>query len=116
MKKILFIACLFVGLMAQAQDQKPTYKVVGDMVKATYYHEDGAVFRQGFFKDGKLTGQWTEFDQKGNKVAIGYYKKGKKVGTWFQWKGNTLRQINYDNNTIASVSTWREDTKVAVNK
>ena len=68
------------------------------------------------YKDTEAVGNFTVFNLKGNKVAIGYYKKGKKVGTWFQWKGNTLRQINYDNNTIASVSTWREDTKVAVNR
>ena len=116
MKKILVIACLFIASMMQAQEKAPTYEAVGDQVKATYYYEDGSVFRQGFFKDQKLTGLWTQFDQKGNKVMVGHYKAGKKVGTWFQWKGNVLRQINYDNNKIASVSNWREDTKVAVNK
>ena len=116
MKKMIFLACLFIGLVTQAQEKKPLYEAVGDLVKATYYYADGSVESQGFFKDRKLTGQWTKFDEKGNKIAIGYYKKGKKVGTWFQWKGNVLRQINYDNNKIASVSNWKEDTKVAVNE
>lgn len=116
MKKLVFIVCLLVATLMQAQDMKPTFEQVGDEVKATYYYEDGSIFRQGFFKDQKLSGKWTEFDQKGNKVTVGYYKKGNKVGTWFYWKGNTLRQVNYENNVIASVSTWREDTKVAVNK
>ncbi|MFD2567154.1 toxin-antitoxin system YwqK family antitoxin [Pseudotenacibaculum haliotis] len=116
MKKLLAIACLLAVSLVQAQDKEPTYEAVGDLVKATYYYEDGTVHKQGFFKDLKLTGQWTEFDKQGNKIAVGYYKGGKKVGTWFQWKKNILRQINYENNVIASVSTWKEDTKVAVNK
>lgn len=116
MKKIILVACLMIASIVQAQDVKPTYEEVGDQVKATYYHEDGTVFRQGFFKDQKLSGKWTEFDRKGNKVTVGYYKAGKKVGTWFHWRGNMLRQVNYENNVIASVNTWRQDTKVAVNK
>lgn len=116
MRKTLLIALLFAFAFGQAQEMKPSYEAVGDQVKATYYHADGTIHKQGFFKDQKLNGQWIEFDQKGNKVAIAYYKKGKKVGTWFQWKGSVLRQINYENNTVASVSTWREDTKVAVNR
>ena len=116
MKKIVFIACLFAFMATQAQDKKPSYEVAGDLVKATYYHEDGTVFRQGFFKDQKPTGQWTEFDQNGKKVTIGYYSEGKKVGTWFYWKGEILRQVNYKDNSIASVNTWRQDSKVAVNR
>tara|TARA_B100001059_G_C17520945_1_gene420739 strand:+ start:317 stop:667 length:351 start_codon:yes stop_codon:yes gene_type:complete len=116
MKKIVLTVCLFVAIAMQAQEMKSTFEKVGDQVKATYYYEDGSIFRQGFFKNQKLSGQWTEFDLKGNKVTVGYYKKGKKVGTWFHWKGNMLRQVNYENNTIASVNTWREDIRVAVNK
>jgi len=116
MKKIILVACLMIASIVQAQDVKPTYEEFGDLVKATYYHEDGTVFRQGFFKDQKLSGKWTEFDNKGNKVTIGYYKKGKKVGTWFYRKGSMLREVNYENNVVASVSTWKEDTKIAVNK
>lgn len=116
MKKLLAIICLLAVSFVQAQEKEPTYEAVGDLVKATYYFEDGSIHKQGFFKDKQLTGQWTQFDRKGNKVSIGYYKLGKKVGTWFQWKENKLRQVNYQNNTIASVSTWKEDTKLAVNK
>jgi antitoxin component YwqK of YwqJK toxin-antitoxin module len=116
MKKIVLAACFMIASIVQAQNVKPTYEEVGDLVKATYYHEDGTVFRQGFFKDQKLSGKWTEFDRKGNKVTVGYYQKGKKVGTWFHWRGDMLRQVNYENNSITSVNTWREDTKVAVNK
>lgn len=115
MKKLLFIACILsVGLM-QAQDKQPTYERSGDLVKATYYYEDGSIEKQGYFKNKKLTGEWTQFDKKGNKVAIGHYKDGKKVGKWFIWNKDLLTEINYENNVIASVNTWKQDTRVAVN-
>ncbi|MEQ6124924.1 nicotinic acid mononucleotide adenyltransferase [Pseudotenacibaculum sp. MALMAid0570] len=116
MRKVLAIACLFAVCLVQAQDNQPTYKAVGDLVEATYYFADGSVHKKGFFKNQKLTGKWTEFDQKGNRVAIGYYNEGKKVGTWVQWKNNKLRQISYDNNVVASVSAWEEDVKIAISK
>ncbi|MFY0629081.1 MAG: nicotinic acid mononucleotide adenyltransferase [Flavobacteriaceae bacterium] len=116
MKKLLAIAFLLSFSLVQAQDNQPKYEAVGDLVKATYYYADGTIHKQGFFKNKKLTGQWTQFDKEGNKVAVGYYKQGKKVGTWFQWKKHTLRQINYDNNVIASVNTWKQEGKVAKNE
>lgn len=115
MKKLLAIALLLSFSLVQAQEKEPRYEAVGDLVKATYYFADGSIHKQGFFKDKKLTGQWTEFDQKGNKVAVGFYKEGQKTGTWFQWNRNLLRQVNYENNVIASISHWKEDTGLAIN-
>ncbi|CAI8318128.1 MAG: Uncharacterised protein [Flavobacterium sp. SCGC AAA160-P02] len=116
MKVLLLFVLLFSFSMINAQEVKPSYELAGDQVKVTYYFEDGAIYKQGFFKDKKLSGKWLQFDQKGNKVASGFYKDGKKVGTWFQWTNNKLREINYDNNIIKSVSIWREDTKLALNR
>lgn len=116
MRKLLAIALLLSISLVQAQEKEPVYEVVGDLVKATYYFADGSIQKQGFFKDKKLTGQWTQFDHRGNKIAVGFYKEGKKVGTWFQWNENILRQINYENNTVASVNIYREDTKLASNE
>lgn len=117
MKKLLAFAFLLSLSIVQAQEKEPTYEAAGDLVKATYYFADGSIHKEGFFKNKKLTGQWTEFDQKGNKIATGFYKEGKKVGTWFQWKKDVLRQINYENNIVASVNIYKkEDTKLAVNK
>lgn len=116
MKKLLILVCILSVSLMQAQDNKqPTYEISGDLVKATYYYEDGSIEKQGYFKDKKLTGEWTQFDKKGNKIAIGHYKEGKKVGKWFMWSKDLLTEINYKNNTIASVNTWKQDTRVAIN-
>jgi len=116
MKKLLLLVCLFAISMMQAQDKKqPTYEIDGNLVKATYYHEDGAVEKQGYFKNKKLTGEWTQFDKKGNKITIGYYKNGKKVGKWCVWNNGLLTEINYKDNIIASVNTQKQKTSVAIN-
>lgn len=114
MKKLLTILFIFAIAVTSAQEKQPTYEVVNDMVKATYYYEDGKVKEQGFFKDKKLEGVWMRFNKEGKKTAIAHYKAGKKVGKWFLWNKNTLTEINYNNNTIASVNTWKQDTRVAV--
>ena len=56
MKKILTLIVLFVIANINAQEVEPTYEKAGDMVKATYYYQDGSIKEQGFFKDNiKLT-------------------------------------------------------------
>ena len=54
MKKILTLIVLFVIANINAQEVEPTYEKAGDMVKATYYYQDGSIKEQGFFKDKKL--------------------------------------------------------------
>lgn len=115
MKKFLAIMILSLTIGGYAQDHKPTFKAQGDLVKATYYYKDGAIKTQGFFKDKKLTGEWVRFDKEGNKVQLAYYKNGKKIGKWFVWTSNSLKEINYKSNTIASVNTWKPESKVAIN-
>lgn len=116
MKNLLFIALFSICFVGFSQDSQPTFKAEGNLVKATYYHEDGSVSIVGYFKDKQLTGEWSRFDAKGNKTHIAFYEAGKKVGKWFVWNNHTLKEINYNNNAIVSVHTWKSESKVAVNK
>tara|TARA_R110001592_G_scaffold79086_1_gene236919 strand:- start:1536 stop:1913 length:378 start_codon:yes stop_codon:yes gene_type:complete len=113
MKNIIAIFILSIATLGYAQENKPTYKAEGDLVKATYYFEDGSIKTQGFFKDKKITGEWTRFDNEGNKTQIAFYNNGVKVGKWFIWSKDSLKEINYENNAIASVNEWRTESKVA---
>lgn len=115
MKNIVTTIMLGLATIAFSQEKEPTFKAEGDVVKATYFYADGSIKTQGFFKNKKLTGEWVRFDKKGNKVQLAYYKDGKKVGKWFMWTKETLKEINYENNSIASVNVWEPKTKVAVN-
>lgn len=117
MKNILLaLAFIFTASIGFSQQKETTFKKEGDLVKATYFHENGEISVQGFFKNKKLTGEWTRFDNQGNKVQIAFYKEGKKTGKWFVWDKDALKEINYNNNAIVSTHKWNTDSKVASNE
>ncbi|NVK52875.1 MAG: nicotinic acid mononucleotide adenyltransferase [Flavobacteriaceae bacterium] len=117
MKKIAALVLLLTVSICSAQEVAPKFEKSADLVKATYYYQDGTIKEQGFFKDKKLTGKWVRYNKEGEKTMIAYYKAGKKVGKWFAWNKNTLKEINYANNTIVSVKNWNQaETKLASNK
>lgn len=112
MKKYIIIGALLITGMIFAQGPKPQLEAVGNKVKATYFHENGQVQQQGFYKNGKLEGQWVSFDKDGNKLAVAEYKKGEKVGKWFFWSDSTLSEVDYSNNQVATVKNWKKDAIV----
>ena len=109
------IVCLFATLI-YAQEVEPIFQQQGDMVKATYFHDNGVVAQTGFYLDGKPEGEWKMFDNKGNKIAMGQYVSGKKTGKWFFWEGEGLREVDYNDNKIASVIKWTDGESVVLNK
>jgi len=115
MKKLLTLVLICIASIGYSQDTKPHFEAEGELVKATYYHENGSVSTQGYFSNKKLTGEWTRFDLEGNKTQIAYYDNGKKVGKWFVWNKESLKEINYYNNTIVSVNLWKHEAKLAAN-
>ncbi len=116
MKTILMIAAvLFSGIM-MAQEAKPTFEKEGNTIKGTFFHDNGTVSQQGFYnKKGKLHGEWKSYDTTGKKIAMGQYENGQKTGKWFFWEGEKLSEVNYTNNTIASVTTWSNKNDVVMN-
>lgn len=115
MKKIITLCLLSIATIGYSQSKKPSFEKEGDRVKATYFYDNGAVKTQGYFKNNKLSGQWVSFNEEGKKVKLAYYKEGKKVGKWFIWTKDNLKEINYDNNALISVKTWKNETSVAIN-
>jgi antitoxin component YwqK of YwqJK toxin-antitoxin module len=104
---------LSIAAIGYTQEKQPSFKAEGDLVKATYYYDDGSVKTEGYFKDKKITGEWIRFDKDGNKTQLAFYNSGKKVGKWFIWSKDSLKEINYENNSIASVKDWKAETNVA---
>ncbi|KAA1244217.1 toxin-antitoxin system YwqK family antitoxin [Aquimarina sp. RZ0] len=115
MRNLLLIAVFLFSGVALAQEVKPTFEKQGDEIKGTYFHDNGEIRQQGFYKDGKLHGEWKSYDTTGKKIAMGQYEYGVKIGKWFFWKGEELSEVNYTNNTIASVTTWSNKSDVVVN-
>ncbi|MDY2585947.1 toxin-antitoxin system YwqK family antitoxin [Winogradskyella aquimaris] len=117
-KKILILFAYFFSLFAFAQQERDL-KLNKDtnLIEVTYYHENGEVSQTGFYNlDGKLHGEWLTFDDKGKKSISAKYDNGKKVGKWFYWSGNSLKEVDYNNNIVANVNEWTStDSKLASN-
>lgn len=116
MKKILAaMAILFSGTI-MAQDVKPTFEKEGNSIKGTYFYDNNEIRQQGFYnKEGKLHGEWKSYDVSGKKIAMGQYNNGVKTGKWFFWNNEKLSEVNYSDNTIASVTTWTNEDNVVIN-
>jgi antitoxin component YwqK of YwqJK toxin-antitoxin module len=104
MKKAVILVALFFSGILLAQESNPELEVVGQRVKTTYYFENGRIQQEGFFKDGKLDGVWTSYDSNGNKLAVGTYVNGTKTGKWSFWKGSSVSEVEYSNNSIEKVT------------
>ncbi len=116
MRKLLGILVMLCVSFTYAQkDTNVKYEKDGELTIATYYYENGVVQQKGAFDaNGKLHGTWTSYDIKGNKIAVGNYENGNKVGKWFFWSNNSLKEVDYINSKIVSVSEWKGKTKLAI--
>ena len=107
MKKLLIFSLVLVTCFSFSQS-KPHLEQVGQLVKATYYFENGKVQQEGFFKEGKLDGKWISYNDKGNIVATAEYNEGIKTGKWIIASDNiSIKEIDYSNNKIVSVRSFK---------
>ncbi len=115
-KNILMAAVFTVGAAAMAQESpEPKFEKEGDLIKGTFYYEDGTVRQQGTYKNGELHGEWIAYDAEGKKQSMANYTEGEKTGKWFFWTSDKLTEVDYDNNQIAGVNTWKSDGTLADN-
>lgn len=115
MKKIFIAGMLLSACVLTAQNIEPKYEIETQLVKATYYHDNGQVKQEGFYKDGKLHGKWVAYNEDGTKQAMGEYNNGVKTGKWFFWDNAGLNEVDYSESRIAEVKKWSKDA-VVVNK
>lgn len=115
MKKIIVAGLMLTAGVLSAQNIKPTHEITDQLVKSTYYYDNGAVKQSGFYKDGKLHGSWVSYNQDGTKQSMGEYENGQKTGKWFFWTGTVLNEVDYSNSRIADIKKWSNGA-VAVNK
>lgn len=113
MKKLTTIVMTAVflsgGTLLAQEAPEPRFERMGEFIKGTFYYEDGSVKQEGTYKKGKLHGEWISYDQDGQKETIARYTAGKKTGKWFFWNDNQLTEVDYDDNRIARVNSWKSD-------
>jgi antitoxin component YwqK of YwqJK toxin-antitoxin module len=117
MKNILLIIALAIGSFTMAQEVKPTFEKMEDgIIKATYFHDNGAVAQIGTFLENKRHGEWISYDANGQKTAKAEYKNNRKAGKWFFWNNDQLTEVDYSENAIVAVNTWISKESVATNR
>ena len=115
-KIILSAIAIMIGTIAGAQDIKPLYEKDGDLIKGTYYYEDGSIKQEGTYKNGKLHGQWVSYGQDGKKNALAQYEEGNKTGKWFFWNDDLLTEVDYNKNRIAEVRKYKNAEALVQNR
>ena len=116
MKKYLLIVVMMVSGITFAQNNQPVLEEEGQLVKATYYHDNGTVQQAGYFKDGKLDGKWTSYDVNGNVKAIAEYTNGVKSGNWTYFSNNvTSTEVAFADNQIVEVKNFSQNAVVVKN-
>lgn len=102
---MFFTFLITVGSFAQERELKLNTNT--NLIEVVYYHDNGAISQTGAYSlDGKLQGEWLSFNTEGEKLVSANYDNGKKVGKWFYWNDKTLKEVDYNNNAIASVCEW----------
>lgn len=109
MKKIIIAALLLSAGVVSAQKIEPKYTIENEMVKATYFYDNGQVIQEGFYKDGKLHGKWVAYNEDGSKQSLGEYNDGSKTGKWFFWGESALNEVDFKDSRVAEVKTWSRD-------
>ncbi len=115
MKVMLFTLALIFSVSLNAQENKPIFEQEGDMVKATYYHNNGEVAQVGYYLDEKLHDQWVMFDEDGKRIAMGQYHMGKRTGKWFFWSQNDLKEVDFEDNKVVNVVKHDNAEAIVVN-
>lgn len=110
-KLLLLCLAMFFGGMVTAQEKnvKKELRQKGDLIEATFYHDNGQIAQQGTYKNHKLHGEWIAYDVEGNTIAIGNYSEGVKTGKWFFLNEDVLSEVDYEQNAIASVNQRKND-------
>ena len=112
MRQMIFMLLMLIGITAFGQEKVVTKTKDKEQLKVVYYHDNGVIHQEGFIKDSKPNGEWKAYNKKGQKIALAHYENGDKVGKWFFWNKGKLIEVDYDDNDIASVKSWKESTQV----
>ena len=105
MKKLVATLTMFMLLISVsfAQQIEPTFEKQEDLVKATYYHDNGIVKEVGFFKNDKLHDKWVSYNKEGEVKVVAFYNNGEKDGKWYLVGDDAVKEVTYKSNKVVNV-------------
>ncbi len=114
-KALIILAMTFVTVFAYGQESKDQkFNKETNLIEVTDYHDNGIISQEGTFNlNGQLHGEWISYDVSGNKISQGSYENGLKSGKWVFWHNNTAKEVEYNNNQIASIDGIKNTAPLA---
>jgi len=105
MKKLFASLVLFflVVSVSFAQGVEPKFEKENDLVKATYYHDNGMIKEIGFFKEDKLHDKWISYNEEGKIKVVAIYSNGLKEGKWYLVGEDSVKEVTYKANKVVKV-------------
>ncbi len=105
MKKLVSALIVFMLMISVsfAQQIEPTFEKQEDLVKATYYHDNGMIKEVGFFKNDKLHDKWVSYSKEGKIKVVAIYNNGEKDGKWYMIEDEAVKEVTYKSNKIIKV-------------
>ena len=103
---IVLIAMALTLSIGYAQKEKEVkLNTETNLIEATYFHDNGEISQQGTFDlDGKLHGDWLKYNEEGDLISEGRYNRGIRTGKWRFISNGVVKEVEFDNNAIASVT------------
>lgn len=110
MKKLIasLVVVLLITAVSYGQSVEPKFEKQDDLVKATYYHDNGMVKEVGFFKDDKLHDKWVSYSKEGKIKVVAFYNNGEKDGKWYLVGEDKVKEVTYKANKIVKVQELAE--------
>ncbi|WP_209400806.1 toxin-antitoxin system YwqK family antitoxin [Pseudozobellia sp. WGM2] len=115
MKNIAILAVMMMTLSVGFGQKEKEVKLNEEtnLIEATYFHDNGEISQKGTFDlDGKLHGDWSKFNEEGDKISEGTYTKGIRTGKWMFVSNGVVKEVEFDNNIIASVVDKKNKSSV----
>lgn len=115
MKNTFLIIAILISTTVFAQKEKEMIlNKETNLIEATYYHDNGEISQKGTFNlERKLQGEWISYNEEGEQTSLGHYANGVKTGKWFFWDNGIVKEVEYNNNIIASVDGVKSTSRVA---
>ncbi|MEO1033024.1 MAG: nicotinic acid mononucleotide adenyltransferase [Bacteroidota bacterium] len=113
MKTLAIVCIVLMSNLCTSQNTKFKLEKNKDLIEAWYFHDNGEIAQTGFYKNGKLTGQWTMYSEEGKRLTLGTYRNGRRVGKWLFWhlQNDVLTEVHYLNGKPKVVTLWKKTDK-----
>ena len=85
--------------------------------KTIHYYENGKVYRERYYKDGKPDGIHKTFFPNGDKKKYLEFKNGEHHGDYIIWhkNGQVAEYVLYENGKVLGYKKWRKNGQIYAN-